>query len=316
MQRTIWKGAISFGLVHIPVQVHSAENSHELDLTMLDRRDFAPIGYKRINKNTGSEVQWPDIVKGYEYELDQYVVLSDEDLKRANIAATQTIDILAFVEAQQVPLIHYERPYYLSPDKGGDKVYALLREVLSRSGKIAIAQIVMRTKQHLVALVPVGDMIVMNTLRYADEIRSIEQFNLPKLNSKQAGVTDKELQMAMSLVEGMSEDWDAGQYRDTYKDDVMAMVEKKIQAHQTKTITEPEKEAPQTGAKIIDLMALLKESIDKKSAKETKRSNGGISGAEDATSYSSKSKKSPGRSSVVKQSTAETKHPVKRRAQA
>lgn len=269
MQRTLWKGAISFGLVHIPVHLFSAQNNHELDLTMLDKRDFAPIGYKRINKETGKEVAWDNIVKGYEYEEDQYVVLSEEDLKRANVKATQTIDILGFVDARQVPLVYYEQPYYLTPDKGGDKVYALLRETLKRADKVAIAQVVIRTRQHLVALVPIDDMIVLNTLRYTDEIRPLDEFDVPKNGIRQAGITEKEVQMALALVEGMTEEWNPAQYRNTYKEDVLAIVKKKIKANQTKTITEPDKDdAPQPkGAKIIDLMALLKQSIDTKGGK-------------------------------------------------
>lgn len=265
MPRPLWKGAISFGLVHIPVHLFSAENRDELDLTMLDKRDFAPIGYQRINKETGKEVDWGDIVKGYEYEPDQYVVLSDEDLRRANVKATQTIDILNFVDLAEIPLTYYEHPYYLTPDKGGDKVYALLRETLRRSGKAAVAQIVLRTKQHLAALAPLGDMIVLDTLRYAEAIRPSDEFELPPLSLRQAGISDKEVQMALSLVEGMSENWDVSHYRDTYRDDVLALVRKKIKAKQTHTITEPDEEQEEepVSAKIIDLMALLKESLHK-----------------------------------------------------
>lgn len=268
MQRALWRGAISFGLVHIPVHLFSAEKRDELDLTMLDKRDFAPIGYKRINKETGKEVDWDNIVKGYEYESERYVVLSDEDLKRANVEATQTIDILGFVKAEQVPLVYYEQPYYLAPDKGGDKVYALLRETLRRADKIGIAQVVIRTKQHLVALVPMADAIVLNTLRYADEIRPTDGLDLPKKNSKLAGISEAEVKMALSLVDGMTEAWDPKQYRNSYRDDVLAMVQKKIKANQTKTITEPEPEAPaKSTAKIIDLMALLKQSLSVKGGK-------------------------------------------------
>src|SRR3569832_3004721 len=166
MPRSMWKGAISFGMVYIPVQMFSADKRHELDLTMVDKRDFSPVGYKRYNKSTGKEIECDNIVKPYEYEADQYVVLTDEDLRRANGKATQTIDILSFTESDQVPPLYYEQPYYLAPAKGGEKVYALLREALRRSGKLAIAQVVIRTKQHLVALVPVGDMIVLDTMRY------------------------------------------------------------------------------------------------------------------------------------------------------
>ena len=204
MARSMWKGAISFGLVHIPVEMYPAASDQGLDLTMLDRRDFAPIGFKRYNKATGKEVSWDDIVKGYEYKDGEYVVLTDEDLRRANPEATQTIDILAFVNAEQVPLIYYEQPYYLAPGKGGDKVYALLRETLREVGKIGIANVVIRVKQHLAALVCVGDTIVLNTLRYPDEIRPTDELKIPGENSKAAQVTDKELQMARALVEGMS----------------------------------------------------------------------------------------------------------------
>jgi DNA end-binding protein Ku len=263
----MWKGAISFGLVHIPVELYPATSEHSLDLHMLDRRDFAPIGFKRYNKNTGKEVSWDDIIKGYEYADDEYVVLSDEDLRRANPDATQTIDILAFVEAGQVPLIYYEQPYYLAPGKGGDKVYALLRETLRDVGKIGIANVVIRVKQHLAALVCVGDAIVLITLRYPDEIRPTDELKIPGENAKAAQVTAKELQMAKALVEGMSERWKPQQYHDTYREDVLAMIKKKIAAKQTKTITlpEPEKDKP-AKSNVIDLVSLLQASLGKKPA--------------------------------------------------
>jgi DNA end-binding protein Ku len=262
MQRAIWQGAISFGLVHIPVHLFPAEDRDELDLTMLDKRDFAPVGYRRINKKTGREVEWADIVKAYEYEPGQYVVLSDEDLRRANVEATQTIDILSFVELAEIPLIEYERPYYLSPDKGGAKVYALLRETLRRAGKAAVAQIVLRTRQHLAAVVPLGEVLVLNTLRYADTIRPADEFELPPAALKQAGISDKEMQMALSLVDGMSEEWNPARYHDRYREDLLALVREKIKTRQTHVITEPEPEqAPAGSAQIIDLMALLKESL-------------------------------------------------------
>jgi DNA end-binding protein Ku len=270
--RALWKGAISFGLVHIPVEVYSAVQEHELDLTMLDRRDFSPVGYKRYNKKTGKEVTWDDIVKGYEYEDNEYVVLSDEDLKRANPEATQTIDIQAFVDAADVPLTYYEHPYNLAPAKGGAKVYALLRETLRKAGKIGIATVVMRTKQHLCALVCIDDKIVLNTLRYAGEMRDTEELKLPPATMKAAGISDKELQMALSLVEGMSEEWKPEQYHDTYKDDVLALVKKKVKAGQTKTITaaEPEEKAAKP-SNVVDLVALLQDSLGKRPGKGTAR---------------------------------------------
>lgn len=268
MPRSMWKGAISFGLVHIPVDMYPAVDNKGLDLTMLDRRDFSPVGFKRYNKGNGKEVSWDDIVKGYEYTSGEYVVLSDEDLRRANPEATQTIDILAFVDAEDVSLLYFEQPYYLAPGKGGDKVYALLRETLRKAGKIGIARVVIRVKQHLAALVCVGDAIVMNTLRYADEIRDAADLKIPAADDRKAAITDKELKMAMALVQGMAEDWDPEQYHDTYRKDVMALIEKKVKAHQTKTITMPEPGEPKReSGKVIDLVSLLQASLGKKPAK-------------------------------------------------
>ncbi|MDN2709488.1 Ku protein [Janthinobacterium sp. SUN118] len=279
MARALWKGAISFGLVHIPVELISASLDHELDLSMLDRRDFAPIGYKRYNKQTGKEVEWDDIIKGYEYKTDEYVVLSEEDLKQANVKATQTIDILTFVDAAEVPLTFYEHPYYLLPAKGGEKVYALLRETLRKANKVGIASVVMRTKQHLCALVCVKDAIVLNTLRYADELRPTDDLDLPGSTLKAAGISDKELKMALSLVDGMSEAWDPEQYHDSYREDVLALVKKKIKAKQTKTITPPAPEPEEDrGSNVIDLVALLQQSLGRKAPAAARKSAAGISG--------------------------------------
>ncbi|GBG13583.1 DNA end-binding protein Ku [Novimethylophilus kurashikiensis] len=268
MPRALWKGAISFGLVHIPVELYPAESRHGLDLDMLDKRDFSPVGYKRYNKETGKDIEWNDIVKGYEYEKGQYVVLSEEELKRANVEATQTIDIQAFVDAEDIPIIYYEQPYYLSPSRGGDKVYVLLRETLKRANKVGIAKVVIRTKQHIAALLPMDRAIVLNLLRYPDEIRSMSELNLPDAKSKTAAVSDKEIKMALSLLEDMTEFWQPEHYRDTYYDDVMALVDKKIRANQTKTVMEAEPgEAPRQSAKVVDLMDLLKKSIGQKGKK-------------------------------------------------
>lgn len=268
MARSMWKGAISFGLVHIPVEMYPAVSSNGLDLTMLDRRDFSPVGFKRYNKGNQKEVPWDEIVKGYEYTPGEYVVLSDEDLRRANPEATQTIDIVAFVDAEQVPLLYFDQPYYLAPGKGGDKVYALLRETLKQTGKVGIARVVIRVKQHLAALVCVGDAIVMNTLRYADEIRDAGELKIPAPDAKTASITDKELKMAMALVEGMSEDWHPEEYHDTYREDVMALIEKKIASNETHSITMPAQEKERAASSnVIDLVSLLQASLGKKPGK-------------------------------------------------
>jgi DNA end-binding protein Ku len=275
MPRAIWKGAISFGLVHIPVELYPAESRKGLDLDMLDKRDFAPVGYKRYNKSTGKDIDWNDIVKGYEYEKGKYVVLTDEDLKRANVEATQTIDILSFVDSEEIPEIYFEQPYYLKPARGGAKVYVLLRETLKRAGKVGIAQVVIRTKQHVAALLPMDKAIVLNLLRYHDELRSTDDLELPDAKDKKAAVTDKEVQMALSLLEDMTEAWHPEQYHDTYRDDVMALVDKKVEGKQTHALTEPEagEEHAPSSAKVIDLMELLKKSIGSKDKKPLSAAN-------------------------------------------
>jgi DNA end-binding protein Ku len=266
MPRVLWKGAISFGLVHIPVGLYSAEKRNSFDLTMLDRRTMKPVGFKRYNKETGEDVSWDDIVKGYEYEKGRYVVLTEEDFKRANVEATQTVDILSFVNGAEIPPMYFETPYYLAPDKRGDKGYALLRETLLQTGKVGIANVVIRTKQYVAALLPVGDVIVMNTLRYANELRSADEFTVPSRDLKAVGISSREIEMAQRLVEGMSDKWKPDEFRDTYHEDLMALIDKRIQAGQTEAITLPtgEEERPPQGGDVLDLMALLKRSVESK----------------------------------------------------
>jgi DNA end-binding protein Ku len=266
MPRTLWKGAISFGLVHIPVGLYSAEKRNNFDLTMLDRRTMKPVGFKRYNKETGEDVSWDDIVKGYEYEKDRYVVLTEEDFKRANVEATQTVEILSFVDGKEIAPLYFETPYYLAPDKRGHKGYALLRETLRETGKVGIANVVIRTRQYVAALLPMDDVIVMNTLRYAGEIRAADEFDLPSRDLAAVGVSPREIEMATKLVDGMTEAWQPDRYRDTYHEDLMALIEKRIEAGQTETITEPveaEEERPARG-EVVDLMALLKRSVEEK----------------------------------------------------
>ncbi len=266
MPRVLWKGAISFGLVHIPVGLYSAEKRNSFDLTMLDRRTMKPVGFKRYNKETGEDVSWDDIVKGYEYEKDRYVVLTEEDFKRANVEATQTVDILSFVDEDEISSMYFETPYYLAPDKRGYKGYALLRETLKQTGKIGIANVVIRTRQYVAALIPVGEVIVMNTLRYANELRGTDEFEVPSSNLKAAGVNAREIEMAQRLVDGMTAKWNPQEYRDTYHEDLMALIEKRVQAGQTEVITEPSEAGEERPAKgeVIDLMALLKRSVETK----------------------------------------------------
>ncbi|TJZ73798.1 non-homologous end joining protein Ku [Chitiniphilus eburneus] len=264
MARALWKGAISFGLIHIPVELFPAEQRDELDLTLLDRRDFAPVGYRRVNKRTEKEVPREQIVKGYEYEEDQYVVLTEDELKSANVKATQTVDLIAFVPAADIGPVYFEQPYYLAPTRGGTKVYALLRETLRRADKVGIGQVVIRTRQHLAALMPVGDVLLLNTLRYRHELRDSGQLPLPDADLKAAGVAEREVKMALSLVESMSEAWRPEQYHDTYRDDVLALIDRKVRSKQTHAIAAPAQTDDDTAPaadNVVDLMALLKQSI-------------------------------------------------------
>lgn len=263
MAREIWKGAISFGLVNIPVNLYSGEKPNELKFSLLDRRNMAPVGYKRFNKETGKEVPWEEIVKGYEYEKDQYVVLSDEDFRRANVKATQTVDIITFIQASEIDPIYFEKPYYLTPGKKGEKGYALLREVLRQTGKIGIASLVIHTRQHVAAIIPHGNILLLELLRFANELRDPKEYDVPETDLSAIGVTKKELAMAEQLVEGMSDEWDPKSYHDDYRDDLMALVGKKIKAGQAQTISEPDadEEAPRSD-NVIDLMKLLKRSVE------------------------------------------------------
>ncbi|HYR35030.1 MAG TPA: Ku protein [Burkholderiales bacterium] len=263
MPRGLWKGAISFGLVNVPVELYSAQKrSADFDLTMLDKRDLAPVGYKRVNKATGQEVPWDDVVKGYEYQDDKYVVLSEEDFRRANPEATKTVDILAFVDLRDIAPLYFETPYYLGPGKRGEKAYALLRDAMAKAGKAGIASVVIRTKQYLAALLPHGEALVLNTLRYHNELRSAEDLGIPE-KLKGAKVGSKEIDMALRLIEDMADEWQPEKYHDTFHEDLLKRIEEKVKAGQTEEITEPEKEEKASkGAEVIDLMSLLKKSVE------------------------------------------------------
>lgn len=264
MPRTIWKGAISFGLVHVPIVVHAATRPQRLDFDWIDRRDDAPIGYQRINKRTGKPVASEDIVKGYEYKKGEYVYMNDEDFKRANVAATQTVEIQGFVDAAEVPIYYYDTPYYLAPDRRGEKGYVLLREVLRQAGRLGLARVVLHTRQYLCALLPQGDALMLITLRYAGEILSADDLDLPA--GKTAAPAARERDMALRLVEDMTGPWDPQAYRDDYREDLLAAIETKIKAGRTHVLAEAEDgaKAPRESAKVIDLMSLLKQSIEQR----------------------------------------------------
>jgi len=270
MARAIWKGSIAFGLVQIPVELFVAEESNELSFRQLDKHDFAPIGYDRINKRTGKKVAWNDIVRGFEWEKDEYVVLSDEELESANVEATHTIDIVAFVDEGEVDPIFFERPYYMAPTKQGAKAYALLRETLAKNKQIGIAKVVIRTRQHLAALMPKGEAMTLVQLRFAHELRAAEDLPLPPKNLDKLGVSAAEQKMADTLVQGMHDEWKPEEYKDTFRDDVLALVEKKAKAGEINTVAElpHEKRAPKQKSNVVDLMDMLKRSLGEKGIPE------------------------------------------------
>jgi DNA end-binding protein Ku len=269
--RVLWKGAITFGLVHIPVSLYPGSTSSTLDLDLLDKRDFAPVGYRRVNKRTGKEVAPDQIVKGYEYAKGEYVVVSDADFGQANVEATQTVELRAFVEASEIAPCYFDSPYYLEPGRRAGKGYALLRETLRKTGRVGVATVVLRARQHLALVMPVGRLLVLNTLRFADEIRPASGLDLPAANLKTAGVSAKELDLAERLVEDMTEPWRPGAYKDTYRDDLLARIERKAKSGRTHEVGgDAEREPPRRGAQVIDLMAALKKSLDGKGGRSAR----------------------------------------------
>ena len=265
MARAIWKGAISFGLVHIPVALVSATSSQGVDFDWLDSRSMDPVGYKRINKVTGKEVTKEHIVKGVEYEKGRYVVLSEEEIKSAHPLSTQTIDIFSFVDSDQIPLQNIDTPYYLAPDKRGGKVYALLRETLSKTNKVALAHVVLHTRQHLAALMPLESAMVLVMLRWPEEVRSLDTLELGS-EVTEPKLAKGELDMAKRLVQDMSGDWSPEDYRDSFEDKIMSLVEKKANEGKIEDVETATGEEERKTADVIDLTELLKRSLGGKAA--------------------------------------------------
>ncbi|NJJ56741.1 DNA end-binding protein Ku [Pseudomonas sp. SJZ103] len=260
MPRAIWKGAISFGLVHIPVSLVSATSAQGVDFDWLDKRSMDPVGYKRINKSTGKEVTKENIVKGVAFEKGRYVVLSEDEIRSAHPKSTQTIEIIAFVASDQIPLQNIDTPYFLAPDKRGGKVYALLRETLKKTRKVALANVVLHTKQHLAALMPLESALVLVMLRWPAEVRSLDELELPSDVTK-PDLAKGELDMAKRLVEDMSADWQPEEYRDSFQEKIMALVARKAKAGKIEDVESQEDSDERKSADVIDLTELLKRSL-------------------------------------------------------
>lgn len=268
MARAIWKGAISFGLVHIPVALVSATKSNSIDFDWLDKRSMEPVGYKQINKVTGKEIKRENIVKGIQYEKGQYVVLSEEEIRLAHPKTTQTIDIFSFVEQSEIPITHVEVPYYLSPDRRGEKVYALLRKALEATGKVALANVILHTRQHLAVLMPLDAALILILLRWPNEVRDLEMLELGEAVADPA-LNKSELEMAKRLVEDMAGAWEPEQYLDNFQEKIMALVDKKVREGKVETVEAVTDGEERKSADIIDLTELLKKSLGAKSPQKT-----------------------------------------------
>ncbi|GAA5234503.1 Ku protein [Verticiella sediminum] len=301
MPRIVWKGAIAFGLVHVPVVLHPGSRRSGLDFDWLDKRDMAPVGYQRINKATGKALDSEFIVKGYQYEKGEYVLMNDEDFRQANPTATQTVEIVCFVKAQELPPYYFETPYYLVPDKRGDKGYVLLRETLRKSGLIGIANVVLHTKQHLAAVLPVGGLLLLNTMRYADEVIPADDLKEPPATLEEAGVSRRELEMAERLVADMTERWQPQRFHDTYREDLLARIEQRIDSGQTHSMTEPSQDTGERPrAKVIDLMSMLKQSIETRAGGKPAQGAGKARAKADAPAPRKAAAKTTARKSAAK----------------
>lgn len=266
--RSIWKGAISFGLVNIPVSLFSVEESNDLKFSYIDSRDENKVKYKRVNEVTGEEVPWDKIAKAYEFEDGDYVVMTDEDFEKADPEASKTVDIETFIDREELSLMYLEKPYYMTPTKGGEKPYVLLREALKKTGKIAIARVVIRTKEHLAVIYANNDGLVLNLIRFYEDIRSMEQLDIPQ----SIKITGKEMELAQSLIEGMTDEWSPEDYKDQFSGALMKRIEAKSKK-KGKDIDEddPEEEAPEKSGKVIDIMDLLKKSVEAQPKKTSKK---------------------------------------------
>jgi len=253
MPRALWKGSISFGLVNIPIELHTAVRNHRPKFRMLHAKDKSPVKFERVCVRDGKPVAWEDLVKGYEYEKGRFVVLTKEDFQAAALNKTRTVDIIDFVKSDQIDDRFFETPYYLTPSKGGERAYALLREAIRESGRVGVAKFILRDAQHLAALEAIEDALVLTMMRFSDELVDTKGFEFPSTQ----GIRKPELEMAKALVNNLAADWDPSKYTDEYRDNLMKLIKAKMKG---KTIeVEPETESRDT--KVVDLMERLRQSL-------------------------------------------------------
>jgi DNA end-binding protein Ku len=262
MARAIWKGSISFGLVNIPIALYPATRREELKFRLLRKSDLSPVNYKRVAEKDGKEVSWDQIVKGYEYEKGKYIVLKDEDFERVDLEATQTVEIQDFVDVDEIDPMFFYKPYYLEPQKGGDKAYALLRDALKDSNKVGIAKVVIKTRQYLAGVKPEDGALVLELMHFADELADPGKLHVPKKTE----VGKREINMAKSLIDSMSSTWNPKKYRDDYREALMEVIEEKVEAGGKEIETKPKK--PPKPTKVIDLVSVLQKSLEQTGAKK------------------------------------------------
>lgn len=267
MPRSIWKGAIAFGLVHVPVALYPASQEDDIDFAWLDKRSMDPVGYQRINKRSGKAITKENIVKGVKQEDGSYVLMDEDEIRNAYPKTMQTIEIEAFVKASEIPFVYLEKPYYLEPIAKADKVYALLREAMIADGVIGIARVVMHTKEHLAALMPDGPVLVLNTLRWATEVRPFDELRIPAAGKAAANLKDAELKMAGQLVSELTVKWKADSYHDNFAEAINQLIKAKVAAGNTHEVTPIESPVDSAApSNVVDLTALLKNSLGKRRA--------------------------------------------------
>src|SRR6266513_2027418 len=267
MARAIWKGSISFGLVNIPIGLYPATKREDLSFRLLRKSDLSPVNYKRVAEKDGKEVPWNEIVKGYEYEKGKYVVLKEEDFQRVDLEATQTVDIQDFVDLDEIDPIFFYRPYYLEPQKGGDKAYALLRDSLAHKKKVGIAKVVIKTRQYLAGVKPEDGALVLELMHFADELADPQKLHVPK----KLEIGKREMTMAKSLIDSMSSKWEPQKYKDDYREALMEVIEEKVEAGGKEIEEKPKKALKPT--KVIDLVSVLQKSLEQTGSKEKSKGN-------------------------------------------
>lgn len=271
MRSNIWKGTISFGLLNIPVTLQSAQQDKDLHFSLLDEKDLAHIKYQKINATTGKEVPYKRIVKGYEYKSGQFVIMTDADFERANVKATKSIDIEDFVLMDEIDTMLFEKPYYVAPQKGAEKGYFLLREALEHTRKVAIAKIVIRTKQHLAMIMPRGDYLILEILRFSHAVKEVSEVDYLYEVNKSVKFSARELKMAEDLIKGMTAKWKPEKYKDTYYEDIMKRIKAKVKQGKGKYVEEPVKEERiEESSNVVDLLPLLRKSIESRQTKKTR----------------------------------------------